>query len=798
MRFNWSAIPPALRERKAWGVYKADTKDVWFVPNSRTRFKANDLTTAMSFDDAQAYAERLGSDNFGPLLFVGPDHVILDFDKTENIPALMEALTCTKEEAELVARQQKEFMSTHPTWIERSVSGTGYHAVYAVGQRGSGTFKVRDMMLDVKGNPSFVYMTGDVVFTNDNVLALAGDLIAKLAEYQIEKKDYTSSIKWSDERQPDQEVLNRLGRECPASLSYLGSSQDQTSLGDQRFGALKDLIVRSMNYEQVERIYLQAPCCSFECKSTNRGSTDKNEEGYKNFLRREIDRAAHELIKDGQFNYLMDISSLTAPAPSAKLAYTDAPLEQSLSLPALFGLGAKAQAALDQLGACAEELSLISTLSFLSTACGRHYVTRTPQRNCMSQTLAYLPIDYFVVTSSGEGKSTAFERLKRFALHIPDSHQTLRFWANPGRFQQIIPKSISANSLHTKIDQHRDGVVIHLDEISMILSAASHMGGFEGWINTINNARTLGGILSAPDYTEAKKMLPSIEEPIVSIIATGIPSQTAIQLKKDDCSRITGGYMGRHLTVVLKEEEKSSVFDAGGFSLDIADSPDIRFSTDFLDWLEAVTAKRERPTTIAYGPEILPAIEALMPVNNFDADDNKTHAFNRYAEYAFKLSGLLAVLQNPYNPRHTVETVTWATEFVRAARGAAHSWFCRNTEAGAVRVAEREDVDPSAVVGRLFSMVSQIQSDKAKRTDAYTKIAASIKKCGVNSYAFFEEHNAIPLSYLQQQKNKIGLSRVPNAKEVLLKIIEEGEERGMMRKLMNGKVVFVQAIKQGE
>ena len=95
-------------------------------------------------------------------------------------------------------------------------------------------------------------------------------------------------------------------------------------------------------------------------------------------------------------------------------------------------------------------------------------------------------------------------------------------------------------------------------------------------------------------------------------------------------------------------------------------------------------------------------------------------------------------------------------------------------------------------------MVSQIQSDKAKRTDAYTKISASIKKCGVNSHAFFEEHNAIPLSYLQQQKNKIGLSRVPNAKEVLLKIIEEGEERGMLRKLMNGKVVFVQAIKQGE
>ena len=797
-RFNWEAIPRPLQRQKRWGVYNADTKEVGFQPGTRSRFKANDITTAMSFEKARQYAEKLnasvGGEVYGPMYFVSHEYVVLDYDKTEDVDALALKLKCTAEEAALVKAKHYEMLRDMPTWTERSCSGSGYHSVYTTGDRGSATTKLTDLAIDVVGAGSLVFMTGDVANDNGGMLSLAGSFVAEVVQHAVDRKEFIrEELTWCNEIVTDEQLFERYAAERPEQLAFLRTSQDQSGIGDQRFAALKDLIVRSMNYEQIERIYLGAPACSFENKSSNRGSTDKTPEGYANFLRREIDRAASELIRADQFSYLIKPSLECPIAPVSEERLNVGVEEERVKFPPLTGIGAKAQASLDQVKGCSPDLSLLSTLVLCATACGRNYVTRGLTSTGLNNSLSFLQIDYMVISGSGQGKSSAMERLAVFANHVPDNFHGIRSWWQQDKVQHVVPKSISAQSLHSKVSKQQNGMIIHLDEIGMLLEAVSAMGGFEGWINSLNNSRQVGMQLSAPDYSDSAKILPPIKEPIVSVVATGVPANTAIALRKQN--RIESGYLSRHLMLVLSEEDRQKEVDLDAFSFDVVQEPVIRYEEAFLEWLEVVIAKRDQPVLVQWDPSVKAYLQRVFRVAHTDPMDNKTIPFNRYDDYTVKLSALQAVLKNPYNPVHTAETMAWAIEFTEAARGAAHAWFHSSVSTGTVRLAEREDIDTEALYGKIFTLVSNINGDRLKRTPAHTKLIEYLTRQRRTNFIKCIESGAVPIGYLKMRKNSLGLAKAGSTlNDVLERAIKEGVDDRRLKAVLVHDTKCVQAL----
>jgi len=794
-RFNWDSIPKPLQQIQRWAVYRAGPvgthgqSEMWVIPGTRSKFKANDPSNALTFNKARAYASSLNTqhscEDFGPAYIVGPDHVILDFDHTEE-----ESLDPK------IKAAQYALMAEMPTWIERSSSLTGYHAFYAAGGRGSASTRVDELELDVKGNNSFIYMTGNVVTDNGGMLSVAGDFVAKTLEHSFEKRDFIKSkIDWHPESCTDEELFELYAAERPEQLLFLRTSQEQTGIGEQRFAALKDLIVRSMNYEQIERVYLEAPACSFENKSNKRGSTDKTEEGYKDYLRREILRAANELSMSGHFHKLMKFTMKVPGAPSEpvtehKLART-APSEE-YRYPPLFGIGAKAQESFDLLGACAPDLSVMSTLSFLAMACGRNYATRgfdfDYDKWGINNALNYLSVDFMVVAGSKSGKSTSIERFTKFGKYIPGDMFAAKAWWSMERSTQFSPKSLSSKVLHSKVTAKPDGVLLHLDEIGMILEASGQMGGLEGWINSINNARQVDGVLRAPEFTDGKNNLAAITDPVLSLIATGVPSSIAKEIKKN--SRMDGGFLSRFVIVLsnsmpekIKDTRKRASFSAQAIE-------EIKLNEEFLVWLNKVTFKRDKPIEIRWSDSISDSLlERVKQVASFDDEQKLTIPFNRYDDYTIKLSGLMAVTTNPDDPIHTDTTLEWALAYTQAARGGAAAFLSFHSQPGTTKRSELEDVDLTEVSDRIYKLVSSFIGDKIEGTEAHTKRIQYYMSQRRKAYINAIEENAIDFMCLATNKNTLGCSKVGSKlNEIIAAAIDLGVKDGRLNViLVNGR-----------
>lgn len=794
-RFNWDSIPKPLQQTNRWAVYRAGPvgthgeSEMWVIPGSRAKFKANDPSSALSFNKARAYAVSLNTlhkcDDFGPAYLVGPDHVVLDFDKTEEDdldPKIKEA--------------QYNLMRDMPTWIERSSSGTGYHAFYAAGSRGSVSTRLGDIELDIKGNNSVIYMTGDVVTDNGGMLSLAGEFVAKTLEHSFEKRDFAkSNIKWLPESCTDEELFARYAKERPEQLEFLRTDQDQTGIGEQRFAALKDLIVRSMNYEQIERVYLEAPACKPSNKSSKRGSTDRTDDGYRDYLRREIIRAAHELVMSGHFNKQLEFSLQVPGAPSEPVTESRLAISASVDeyrYPPLFGIGAKAQESFDLLGTCAPDLSVMSTLSFLALACGRNYVTRgfdfDYDKWGVNNSMNYLSVDFMVVAGSKSGKSTSIERFTKFGKYIPDDMYAAKMWWSMERSTQFSPKSLSSKVLHSKVTAKPDGVLLHLDEIGMILEASGQMGGLEGWINSINNARQMDGVLRAPEFTDGKNNLAAIENPVLSLIATGVPSSIAKEIKKN--SRMDGGFLSRFIIVLSNPmpEKPKDVRRRASFNAQAVE--EIKLNQEFMEWLNKATFKRDKPVEIKWSNSITDdLLDKVKAVSSFDDNQKLTIPFNRYDDYTIKLSGLLAVTINPDEPVHTDKTIEWALEYTKAARGGAAAFLSFHSEPGTIKRSELEDVDPSAIIDRIHKLVSRFVSDKIQGEEAHYKRVQSYLKQRRKSWVDALEANAVDVSCLNTNRDSLGCGKAGSkTREILEEAINIGVKDGRLNIiLVNGK-----------
>lgn len=148
MSQDWYNIPYELRSLPQWMVASADSKAPISAKTGHAASKT-DPRNWVSFEDAVLFASQRGM-RIGFCPHEANDLVVVDFDYKQN-PKV-------KYDPELVEMKKGFYRSIMHGYIERSKSGTGYHAVVR-GQFPRG-INIQKAGLEIYGHGGFVVMTG--------------------------------------------------------------------------------------------------------------------------------------------------------------------------------------------------------------------------------------------------------------------------------------------------------------------------------------------------------------------------------------------------------------------------------------------------------------------------------------------------------------------------------------------------------------------------------------------------------------------------------------------------------------
>lgn len=291
----------------SFGVYATEwddsgepVKSIERNPYTGHMYSPNRLETGLRIEEAAAQIDKLRSmgdqRELGLILYMPSDLVCVDFDDTESPTTRTE-----------VHAAHMGILKSSQTWIEKSVSGVGYHAFYRLTPAQNSLLtntNNHDRQIDTRVVNGFVFLTGKVMKSAP---------IAPFDHIQREFRDYLyqrcavameassgSSAKWSETAEhSDIDVIKALFKRYPRSADFLFTRQDQSGNSELHFQAVCDLIRCSLNYEQVKSVYLASECAEFEYRSENRNGMSKPQ--YEKWLTRNINGAAQELTDSGRF-----------------------------------------------------------------------------------------------------------------------------------------------------------------------------------------------------------------------------------------------------------------------------------------------------------------------------------------------------------------------------------------------------------------------------------------------------------------------------------------------------------------
>lgn len=283
-----------------WDDEGEPVKDVCRNPHTGQRYRANDLNTSLSFDEALSEVEELqahSNDVYGLILFMPPGLVCVDLDGTDSATT-----------ADDIRNAHYSLIEGAPTWVEKSVSGVGYHAFYSVIEAEQSQLTNTnngDKQVDTRVVNGFVFMTGDVLEGYDGGIAPFEGLHPSFRQYLFERSEVRIKadevgVKWREQPwKDDLEVVTDMFMRYPDTAKYLNTRQDQTGKSELHFSLLKDLIKCSLNYEQTSRIYRNSKCAEYPYRSNGKSSYSAS--SYEKWLERNIVSAAKALDEEGGF-----------------------------------------------------------------------------------------------------------------------------------------------------------------------------------------------------------------------------------------------------------------------------------------------------------------------------------------------------------------------------------------------------------------------------------------------------------------------------------------------------------------
>lgn len=283
-----------------WGADGEAIKTVERNPHNGKMYSPNRLDTSLTLSEAASHIDEMKAmgdhRNLGLILYMPRDLVCVDFDGTDS-PSTDPA----------VQAAHMGILKSSKTWIEKSVSGVGYHAFYKLGEADQQLLtntNNADRQIDTRVVNGFVFLTGEVM--RSAAPAPFETIEPNFRDYLYQRcalaREATegSTAQWrATAEHTDMDVMKALFKRYPKSAEFLYTRQDQTGNSDYHFRAVCDLIRCSLNYEQVKRMYLSSESAEYAYRSENKSGVSQR--SYEKWLARNINSAAQELENSGRF-----------------------------------------------------------------------------------------------------------------------------------------------------------------------------------------------------------------------------------------------------------------------------------------------------------------------------------------------------------------------------------------------------------------------------------------------------------------------------------------------------------------
>lgn len=638
---NYDNIPAEMREYKSWCLWKKVVKPdgsltkIPFQANGEPA-KSNDPATWITFEQAVACAPAY--DGIGFVLSLNDPYAFIDLDDKHN-----------NNPPDVTARQMK-ILKEFDSYSERSPSRTGCHIIV----KGSVPKGCNREKIEIYSNERFMTMTGDtwairpIVDRNDLLNQLYFQIVG-----QSSHENLSADIPEGTETQTDDEIIElafKYNSEKFVLLS-LGEWQGRypsQSEADQAYMNIISAYTRSK--QQTIRIYSRSKLAETDAKRKSKA-----------YLTRTVNKAFDQKVPDVQFNGYDAISASVAqrsePTPHKSLDTGSNPVASTIVLPP--GLtGEIAQFIYSSAPKPVHEIAIAGALGLMAGICGKAY------------NISKTGLNHYILclAPTGTGKEAMASGISKLIsaarLQVPVA----------GEF--IGPSAIaSSQGLHKWLSKNSQCFVSILGEFGLKLEAMSLAKANANQIQLKDSLLALFNKSGKTDeyggsaYADQEKNTAVIRAPAFSILGESTPDTFYTVLTEQ---MIKEGLLPRF-----------SIIEYKGIRVKTNSSPQ-EPSSDLINKLCLLMAHAKTQMATQKVIDVVMDLEATQISNEIDelcdskvnaSNDINSELWSRAYIKMLKLSALIAVGINPFQPTVTKESINWAWGIVQHDIAALSSKF---------------------------------------------------------------------------------------------------------------------------
>ncbi len=608
-----SNIPLELRSLAQWvvasGIPNTDGKPNKEPLNPRTGKKASvtDPSSWGTFEEAEASPHPLK----GFVLSATDPFTIIDLDEPAN--------------EEQAARHSK-LLETFPTYSEVSQSGNGIHVIC----RGKVPHGVRRDKIEMYSSGRYMICTGQV--HTASAVTDCQDLLDALFEKMNDAGLATVQLEQHDNTEDDETVLQRANR-ATNSRKFVqlwdGDWQaDWPSQSEADFALLSMLCFYTDDNAQVRRLFRQSAL----------GQREKAQrDSYLNYALAKIRAKAPPEV---------DLTELLANLPPVATEQTAKPSPYTFP-PGL--VGEIADYILASSNRPVPEISLAAAIGLCSGIVGRSFNISDSGLN------QYL----IVVARTGRGKEGIAKGIERIVSAVCSKVPAITRFMGPAIFA-------SGPALVKVLDKQPCFVSV-LGEFGELMEQICSPRAHESkttlrrvLLDTYGKSG-FSAVLRESVYSDAEKNTKIVQAPNITILGETSPDKLYAALDGD---AVASGFLPR-FTIIDYDGERVPRNEHHAFPPSaelvgkIADLATVAVQAESNRTFTAVTVEPDAERILNQFDK-----EADKEINDA-ASDQTSEVWNRAHLKALKLSALVAVGVNPYNPVVNTEAALWAVKIVR-------------------------------------------------------------------------------------------------------------------------------------
>lgn len=662
---DWHLLPEQLRALDQW-VCADDKKQ---PRNAKTGdfAEVDDPTTWASFEEACKCAIGNAWD-IGYVLSQDDEFTIVDLDNKEHNPA-----------PEAMLKVHADILRGADTYIERSVSGTGYHVII----HGTAPRPIKTDWLEMYSTHRFMICTGDVV--KDLPVADGMPLIEKIIQHFGAQSTYVDPMGELPDQAPnhdeqtDAEVLQRC-RDAENGEKFIrlwqGELEDYNGDHSRADSALLNLLCfMTPHNEQVRRLFRASGL--YRANQSNRRTSkymnysimkwrgenptiDLSEYSL-DMMEAAVGQSFSQSQPEPVIEAATEVEAVASPIPKAPILtlVPSVPTPKVPKAPASGGsdfppgiIGELARYALAVSYNPVPEGALVAALGY---ACG--LVARGFHIN-------NLGLNQYIVfiADSGVGKEGGKRAIRAVHSKVYEKVPAAQYCLGSADFSAGVSlvKELVINpcmlgvageigiTLKVMLDPRAPA---HTKELKRALTDA--------WSESGPNGR-----LSSRKYSDRSKNSDDVKRPALSVIGESVPSHFYGALSTETAN---DGFITRWLVVEYSGERP-----------DPNRKPDTTVPAHLSERLQDlfVCSKTNQDSNIMTPVRIEPIAEQafyefedgiIQRVRALPPEHPVKAILNRTNEKALKLAGLLAACENPHDPVVTLEQAQWCMRFVTKA-----------------------------------------------------------------------------------------------------------------------------------